>query len=89
MDTLMRVQQSSEISGSVSVLHGKQFQSFRIGTAVYHVGTLPWWTRLTLWFMEVPWLIAVVVALLALLMALWMRQWLRGRARARLRMVEE
>ena len=48
MATFIRVQQSSDISGSVSVLHGTQFQSFRIGADVYHVGVLPWWTHGTL-----------------------------------------
>jgi cellulose synthase (UDP-forming) len=89
MATFMTVQQSSDISGSVSVLHGAQFQSFRIGSEVYHVGVLPWWTRLTLWFMEVPWLAAVVVMALAFLLAIWTRQWLRAKARARLRMRED
>ncbi len=89
MDTFMKVQQSSDVSGSVSVLHGTQFQSFRIGAEVYHVGVLPWWTRLTLWFMQVPWLAAVVVMILAFLIAIWTRQWLRGKARARLKMVED
>jgi len=89
MATFIKVQQSSEISGSVSVLHGGQFQSFRIGSDVYHVGVLPWWTRLTLWFMQVPWVASVVVMILALLLAIWTRQWLRGKARARLKMFEE
>ena len=84
--TFMNVQQSSDIGGSVSVLHGTQFQSFRIGSEVYHVGVLPWWTRLTLWFMQVPWLAAVVIIILAFLIAIWTRQWLRSKARARLRM---
>jgi hypothetical protein len=79
MDTFMKVQQSSDISGSVSVLHGAQYQSFRIGSEVYHVGVLPWWTRLNLWFMQVSWLAAVVVIVLAFLLAIWTRQWLRGR----------
>jgi len=87
--TFLRVQQASDISGSVSVLHGTEFQSFRIGSEVYHVGVLPWWTRLTIWFMEVPWLAAVVVMLLAFLLAIWARQWLRSRARARLKMMED
>jgi cellulose synthase (UDP-forming) len=89
MDTFMKVQQSSDISGSVSVLHGTQYQSFRIGSEVYHVGVLPWWTRLKLWFMEVPWLAALIVIVLAFLIAIWTRQWLRGRARARLKMIED
>jgi len=89
MDTFMNIQQSSDISGSVSVLHGTQYQSFRIGSEVYHVGVLPWWTRLTLWFMQVPWLAAVVIIILAFLIAIWTRQWLRSRARARLKMIED
>lgn len=92
MDTFIDVQQSSDISGSVAVLKGEapnaQFQSFRIGSKVYYVGNLPWWTRLTLWFMQVPWLAALIIIGLAFLMALWTRQWLRHRARARLRMTE-
>ena len=88
LDTFLRVQQSSDISGSVSVLHGSQFQSFRIGSHVYHVGTVPWWVKLQLWLRQVPWLAAVIVVILAFLLAIWTRQWLRLRARARLKMVE-
>ena len=89
MTSLLTVQQSSEIEGTVSILHGSDFHSFRIGSEVYHVGVLPWWTRLTLWFMQVPWLAAVVVIILAFLLAIWTRQWLRGRARARLKLIED
>ena len=88
MNTFMDVQQASDISGSVAVLHGTQFQSFRIGTNIYHVGTLPFWTRLTLWFMQVPWLAAIIVVLFAFLLAIWTRQWLRARARERLRLTQ-
>jgi cellulose synthase (UDP-forming) len=89
MASFLQVQQSSEISGSVAVLHGSQFQSFRIGAGVYHVGVLPWWTWLTLWFMEVPWLAAIIVFVLVLLLAVWFRHWLRGKARTRLNMIQE
>jgi cellulose synthase (UDP-forming) len=89
MKTLMYVQQASDIQGSVSLLLGTRFQSFRVGSTVYHVGVLPWWTRLTLWFMEVPWLAAVVVLMMAFLLAIWTRQWLRQKARARLKMIED
>jgi cellulose synthase (UDP-forming) len=88
LDTFLRVQQASDISGSVSVLHGTEFHSFRIGSHVYNVGTVPWWVRLQLWFRQVPYLAAVIVAALAFLVALWTRQWLRARARARLKMTE-
>jgi cellulose synthase (UDP-forming) len=89
IDTFMKVQQSSDIAGSVAVLHGTQFQSFRLGAEVYHVGVLPWWTQASLWIAEYPWLVAIVALLLAYLLALWMRQWLRRKARARLKMVDD
>jgi cellulose synthase (UDP-forming) len=89
MQTLLYVQQASDIQGSVSMLLGTRFQSFRVGSAVYHVGILPWWTRLTLWFMEVPWLAAVVILALAFLLAIWTRQWLRQKARSRLKMIAD
>ena len=86
IDTFLKVQQSSDISGTVTVLHGDQFQSFRIGNSVYHVGILPWWNRLTLWFVDVPWLAAILVTLIAFLLAVWTRLWLREHARKRLQM---
>jgi cellulose synthase (UDP-forming) len=89
MDTFMQVQQASDISGSVAVFHGTQFQSFRVGAEVYHVGVLPWWTYLMLWFTVRPWLAALIVIILAFLLAFWVRNWLRARARRRLTMVED
>ena len=89
IDTFLKVQQASDISGSVSVLHGTQFQSFRIGSHVYHVGTVPWLLKLQLWLKQLPWFVAVIVILLAFLLAIWTRQWLRIRARARLKMIED
>jgi cellulose synthase (UDP-forming) len=70
------------------MLLGTRFQSFRVGSAIYHVGTLPWWTRVNLWFREVPWLAAIIVMVLAFLLAIWMRNWLRMKARARLKMLD-
>jgi cellulose synthase (UDP-forming) len=89
MATFLNVQQSSDVSASVSVLRGTQFQSFRVGSQVYYVGVLPWWTQVRLWAAEYPWLIAVVVLFLAFLLAIWTRQWLRARARARLTLIED
>jgi cellulose synthase (UDP-forming) len=86
LTTFLKVQQASDISGSVAILHGSLFQSFRIGSNVYHVGYLPPWQRLTLWFSEVPWLVVVVVTLLAFILAIWIRIWLRTHARKRLQL---
>jgi cellulose synthase (UDP-forming) len=88
ISTFLSVQQSSDISGNVSVLHGSQFQSFRIGAEAYHVGSLPMWTRLTLWFTEFPWLAAIVVFLQSFLFAVWAGQWLRAKAKERLKVAE-
>jgi cellulose synthase (UDP-forming) len=88
MQTFLYVQQASDIQGSISMLLGTRFQSFRVGSAIYHVGTLPWWTRLNLWFREVPWLAAIIVMVFAFLLAIWMRNWLRMKARARLKMLD-
>ena len=84
LNTFLQVQQTGDISDSVSVLHGSQFRSFRIGTAVYHVGVLDRLTTLILWFDQVPWAGALVVIAIAFLLAFWTRQWLRGKARTRL-----
>jgi cellulose synthase (UDP-forming) len=89
LNTFVQVQQSSDISGTVSILHGTGFQSFQIGTATYHVGALDWLTSLTLWFGQVPWFGALIVIGIAFLLAIWTRQWLRSRARARLTMLDD
>ncbi|HEX4321371.1 MAG TPA: UDP-forming cellulose synthase catalytic subunit [Acidobacteriaceae bacterium] len=86
LTTFLKVQQASDINGSVSVLHGSLFQSFRIGTGAYTIGYLPPWTRLTLWFMEVPWLAALFAMGMAFLLAIWIRIWLRTHARKRLQL---
>jgi cellulose synthase (UDP-forming) len=88
MQTFLYVQQASDIQGSVSMLLGTRFQSFRVGANIYHVGTLPWWRRLTLWLKQYPWLPAVIVIVFAFLIAVWMRNWLRMKARARLKMLD-
>ena len=89
MATFIKVQQSSAVSLSVSVLHGTQFQSFRIGSDVYHVGVLPWWTQTSMWFREHPYVASVVMFILTLLLAVWVRLWLRAKARSRLRMSQD
>jgi cellulose synthase (UDP-forming) len=88
MANFLKAAQSSDISGSVSVLHGSDFQSFRLGNNVYHVGSLPWWTRASLWFMQVPWMVAFAVLFVCFVFAVFARSWLRRRARIRLEIVE-
>jgi cellulose synthase (UDP-forming) len=86
LTTFLKVQQASDISGTVAVLHGSLFQSFRIGSSVYHLGSLPWWTALRIWFMKYPWLAAIVAMALSFLLAVWVRIWLRAHARKRLQL---
>jgi cellulose synthase (UDP-forming) len=86
LTTFLKIQQASDISGSVSVLHGSLFQSFRIGSKSYHIGKLPPWTLLTLWFTQIPWFIALATLALAFPLAVWIRIWLRAHARKRLQL---
>ncbi len=88
MSSFLKTAQSGDVSGSVSVLHGSDFQSYRIRNSVYHVGNLPWWTALSLWVMQVPWIVALAVLAISFILAVWTRTWLRGRARARLQILE-
>jgi cellulose synthase (UDP-forming) len=84
LTSFLKVSQSGDISGTVSVLHGTDFQSYRIGNSVYHVGYLPWWEAIDIWFTEVPWTVALGVLAVSFFFAIWIRAWLRQKARARL-----
>jgi cellulose synthase (UDP-forming) len=80
--------QSSAVSGTVALLQGTRFESYRIGNNLYHVGLLPWWTAVGLWFMQVPWMVDLVVLAISFVFAIWIRGWLRAKARRRLLVVE-
>jgi cellulose synthase (UDP-forming) len=80
--------QSSAVSGTVALLQGPRFESYRIGNNVYHVGVLPWWTGLSLWFMQVPWMVDLAVLAISFVFAIWIRGWLRAKARRRLQVME-
>ena len=84
LTTFLRVSQSSDIAQSVSVLHGTQFSSYRIGNDVYEVGSLSRWVSLQLYFQRYPWLVVILVFAACLLLASLLRVWLRRRARLRL-----
>ena len=84
LTTFLRVAQSSDIGQSVSVLHGTQFTSYRIGNDNYHVGSLGIWTNLKLFFASYPWAVVFVVFLASIMLAALLRVWLRRRARLRL-----
>ena len=84
----LQMSQSSAVSGTVTLLDGNRFHNYRIGNEVYHVGILPWWTALSLWFMQVPWMVDLAVLAISFMFAIWIRGWLRGRARRRLQVVE-
>lgn len=84
LSVFLKTSQSSDVSQSVSVLHGQRFVSYRIGDDVYHVGSLSLWTRLNMLFSEFPWLVVVIGMIVCFLMAALIRAMLRRRARARL-----
>ena len=84
LSTFLQASQSSAVSQSVSVLHGAQFSSYRIGSAAYRVGDISLLTRVTMIFQQFPWLIAIVLAILCFLMAVLLQAKLRRQARLRL-----
>jgi cellulose synthase (UDP-forming) len=88
MKAFLEASQSSAVSGTVALLEGPRFESYRIGNNLYHVGVLPWWTGLQLWFMQVPWMVDLAVLGISFVFAIWIRSWLRARARRRLQVME-
>ncbi|WP_035359305.1 UDP-forming cellulose synthase catalytic subunit [Edaphobacter aggregans] len=84
LSVFLKTSQSSDISQSVSVLHGKRFVSYRIGNDVYNVGSLSLWTQLNIWFTQFQWMMVVGAMSVCFLMAIVARSGLRRRARLRL-----
>jgi cellulose synthase (UDP-forming) len=84
LNTFLRVATTSDIAQSVSVLHGTQFVSYRLGNDVYRVGYLSIWFRMKMLFSEFPALVVVMVLVTCLLLATLIRVALRRKARVRL-----
>ncbi|ADV82217.1 UDP-forming cellulose synthase catalytic subunit [Terriglobus saanensis] len=84
LDTFLRVATTSDIAQSVSVLHGTQFVSYRLGNDVYRVGYLSLWFRMKMLFSEFPALVVVMVLITCFLLGGLMRVALRRKARVRL-----
>ena len=88
LNVFLNTSQSSDISQSVSVLHGSRFTSYRIGSDVYRVGWLPPWTHVNMLFSQFPWLAVLSTIILCSLMAVLIRAMLRRHARSRLQGTE-
>jgi len=84
LSTFVQTSQSSDISQSVSVLHGSHFSSYRIGNDVYRVGSLSLWLQLNMLFADYQWLMVISTLVVCFLLAVILRSALRRRARARL-----
>jgi cellulose synthase (UDP-forming) len=75
---------SGDIGQSVSVLHGDEFTSYRLGDKFYHVGSMPWWSYVRYSLRAFPWLIVVLTFVLGLFIVPWVKMRLDGRSKARL-----
>ncbi len=84
LDTFWRTSMSDDISQSVSVLHGDEFSSYRLGNSYYYVGHLPWWLLVRFWMHAYPGLIVVFAIIIALLTLPLLRIRLRSRVNQRL-----
>jgi cellulose synthase (UDP-forming) len=85
LTSFLKISQSGDINGTVSILHGDRYRSYRLGNSLYHVGYLNWWDSFSLWFTQVPWMVAIAVLGLSIFFALWIRAWLQKRSQERLR----
>jgi cellulose synthase (UDP-forming) len=85
LSVFLKSSQSSDISQSVSVLHGSQFTSYRIGNDVYRVGSLSLWVQLNMLFENYQWLMVGFTLIFCFLLAIILRSILRRKARTRLR----
>jgi cellulose synthase (UDP-forming) len=84
LSVFLKTSQSSDISQSVSVLHGSRFVSYRIGNDVYRVGSLSLWIQLNMLFSDYPWLMVISTLVVCFLLAVTLRSILRRKARVRL-----
>ena len=84
LSVFLKTSQSSDISQSVSVLHGARFTSYRIGNDAYNVGSLSLWIRLNMFFERYQWLMVITILGSCFLMAVAIRIILRKTARSRL-----
>ncbi len=82
--TFLKTSQSSDVSQSVSVLHGTRFVSYRIGNDNYNVGSISLWAYINLLFSRFPWLVVIAAFVVCFLIATLLRAVLRRHARARL-----
>jgi cellulose synthase (UDP-forming) len=84
LSVFLKTSQSSDVSQSVSVLHGTRFASYRIGNDAYNVGSLSLWIRLNMFFERYQWLMVITILSFCFLMAVAIRTILRKKARSRL-----
>jgi cellulose synthase (UDP-forming) len=84
LSAFLQSSQSSDISQSVSVLHGSRFVSYRIGNDIYKIGSLSLWTQVNMFFSDYPWAMVLSVILCCIILAFFGRAILRRHARGRL-----
>jgi cellulose synthase (UDP-forming) len=84
LSVFLKTSQSSDVSQSVSVLHGSRFVSYRIGNDVYRVGSLSLWVKLNMLFSEYQWLMVISTLASCFILAIILRSALRRKARVRL-----
>jgi cellulose synthase catalytic subunit (UDP-forming) len=75
---------ASEIAGSVSILDGGRFTSYRIGDEVYYRGSRSPWMVTRMVFAAFPWLLILAVTAVSVMMAGMVRTMLRQKAKERL-----
>jgi cellulose synthase (UDP-forming) len=80
--------QSTDISGSVSLLRNLAFHSYSLDGDVYHVGNITRYAVLRIWLTRNFLLLLFVVTALSLLVAYWVYGWLKWHTHERLKLAE-
>jgi cellulose synthase (UDP-forming) len=80
--------QSTDISGSVSLLRDSAFHSYALDGDVYHVGNISRYAVVRIWLTHNFLLLLFVVTALSFLVAYWAYGWLKWHAHERLKLAE-
>ena len=87
-DVFLDRSQSRDITGSASLLHSSQFDSYALNGGTYYIGNISWYAMMRIWLTQYYLLLLLAVTAFSFLIALWTRNWLAWRARERLKLAE-
>jgi cellulose synthase (UDP-forming) len=85
-DVFLDRSQSTDISGSVSLLQNSKFASYTMDGKNYHVGSISAYAMMRIWLTQYFLPLLLVVTALSFVLAYWARGWLERRVAERLKL---